>query len=284
MGFVSLNKGRVKSSAFGFVILISMFFAATDLRAGGYSYKDDTSFGLAIGGFALIKPKYEGSEDYEVIGFPYLFPLLGEGDGPLSGLARRVKVRGADDIRFRLFDWNGFEAGPLGGYNFGRDQDDSPRLNGLGDIDDGIVLGGYAGYRIDALLFDISYHDQVTGDDDTGFQLRFGVEVERPVSEALTLTGRVGATYADDDYMSTYFGVTAAQSAASGLPAFSASDGIKDVHVELGAKVKLTENWTFRAKGTYARLLGDAADSPVIETEDQFYASLGLIYKLRWGR
>lgn len=31
--------------------------------------------------------------------------------------------------------------------------------------------------------------------------------------------------------------------------------------------------------GRYARLIGDAADSPVIETENQLYGGVGLSYK-----
>jgi outer membrane protein len=63
------------------------------------------------------------------------------------------------------------------------------------------------------------------------------------------------------------------------LPAFSPDAGIKDAHIEIGAEVLLSDRWLLRAGGRYARLLGDAADSPVIETENQFSGTLGLGYR-----
>ncbi len=81
--------------------------------------------------------------------------------------------------------------------------------------------------------------------------------------------------------MDTYFGVTAAQSRTSlaGLAQYDPQGGFKDVHADLGATVDLTERWILKMGGRYARLIGDAADSPVIETENQFSGIVGLGYK-----
>ena len=112
-----------------------------------------------------------------------------------------------------------------------------------------------------------------------------GAESSHQVSERIEFIGRVGATYASGDYMDTYFGVTGAQAASSaaGLPAFDASSGFKDVHIELGAKVGLTHSLTLMLGGRYGRLVGDAADSPVIETADQLSGSVGLTYLFNFG-
>ena len=237
---------------------------------GGYSNPSWTA-----GGFVAVKPKYEGSDEYEIVGAPVLYPSFG-------GFGGNLAVRGADDIRYRLINANGFMAGPLAGYNFGRDEDDGDRLAGLGDIDGGFVLGGFVGYRVAPwLVFDVSYHRTLSGDVDGG-QLRFGAETEMPVSRSVSLLGRIGATYADENYMASYFGVSAAQEASStfGLTAYDADAGIKDVHVELGARVKMSERLTFKLTGRYSQLVGDAADSPVIETEDQFSGAASITYKL----
>ena len=115
-----------------------------------------------VGGFVFVTPKFEGAKSYDVLGFPFIAPA-GFGQGGSA-----IDIRGADDIRFRLIQNNGFEAGPLAGWRFGRDQDDAARLQGLGDIDGGLVVGAYAGYRAGPWFFSASYHHQVTGDDDTG--------------------------------------------------------------------------------------------------------------------
>lgn len=252
--------------------------SAADLGYGGYkdgaAPADDWSItGLKVGGILIVKPTYEGSDEYEAFGFPYIFPTFSGGPGFFS----RFDAKGLDDIRYRLIERDGFVAGPLVGYNLGRDEDDDDNLEGLGDVDGGVVAGGFVGYRLGPVLFDASLHN--TFGDDGGYQLRFGAEAERRVSERMLLTARVGATYADDEYMENYFGVSAGQAIASGFDEFDAEAGFKDVHVELGLKAELDANWSARASVRYSRLIGDAADSPIVETEDQFLGLVGVAYK-----
>ena len=263
------------------VLLASTLMSASPATAGGdYAVEPppDSGFRLGIGGAVGFKPKYEGSDEYEAFGFPIIFPKFGDTSEP-----SRVKFRGLDDVRYALFRYDWFEAGPLGGYNFGRDQDDATTLRGLGDVDGGVVLGGYVGVRIWEVLFDVSYHHQVSGDD-TGYQLRFGAEVEQQVAPGVELVGRVGTTFASSDYMDEYFSITPAQSAASfvGLPVFNASSGIKDVNVSLGTKIDLDARWALRMGVKYSRLVGDAADSPITQSEDQFSGSIGITYLVDW--
>ena len=109
--------------------------------------------------------------------------------------------------------------------------------------------------------------------------LRFGVEATGRVLPWVTLTAIAGSSYADGAYMESFFGVTAAQSAASTLPTFDAGSGIKDVYINLTGDFRLDDRWTFKLGGRYARLIGDAADSPIVESRDQFQAVIGLSYK-----
>jgi outer membrane protein len=220
----------------------------------------------------------EGSDEYEAFGFPFIFPTFSGGPGFFS----RIDARGLDDIRFKAIDSHGFVAGPLVGYNLGRDEDDDDHLEGLGDVDGGVVAGGFVGYRLGPVLLDASFHN--TFGDDGGYLIRLGAEIERPIRERLMLTARIGATYADEDYMQNYFGVSAEQSGNSGLDAFEADSGFKDVFAELGLKAQLDSHWEARASLRYSRLIGDAADSPIVETEDQFIGLLGVSYKFDLGR
>jgi len=228
-----------------------------------------------VGGMAVVAPKYEGSKEYRVFGFPLLIP-----DG--YDASDRVSVANIDDIRFRLLNASGFEVGPVVGYRFGRDEDDGNRLTGMGDIDGGIVVGAYAGYRFANMLASVSYGHQVTGDDDGGGLLRFGLEAKFRPTDRVKLTATVGTTWANDDYMATYFGVTALQATAS-RAAFDAEAGFKDVNFTLASDIALDQRWTLKLVGRYTHLLGDAADSPIVETESQFYGGLGLTYRFDVG-
>lgn len=231
---------------------------------------------LQAGGLVFVMPKYEGSKDYDVYGIPLVMPAGPTGFG-------RLQFRGTEDIRFRLLDFNGLEFGPVTGWRFDRDESDSSHLRGLGDVDGGLVVGGYAAYRTDFLTPYLSYATQVTGDD-TGGLLRFGVEGPLAIWSGVSIIGRVGATWADDDYMDAFFSVTPAQSLASLHAPYDASAGIKDVNVGFAADVPLDANWSLKLLGQYSRLIGDAADSPVIETEDQFYGGVGLTYRFTLDR
>jgi outer membrane scaffolding protein for murein synthesis (MipA/OmpV family) len=224
-----------------------------------------------VGGLVYVSPAYEGGKSYQVIGFPFVAPA-GFGDDGV------VQIKGVDDLRLRLFQASGFEFGPLAGYRFGRDESDAARLIGMGDIDGGLVLGAFATYRMGPLAASLSYHHQATGDD-TGGLVRFALEHVHRVSPTVKITAKVGTNYAFDDYMESFFGVTPAQNISSGLPVFGASADFKDVHAGLTANIDLNDRWSLILIGGYARLIGDAADSPVIETENQFYGGLALSYK-----
>lgn len=224
------------------------------------------------GGIVVTAPKYEGSKNNTVMGVPVIFPA------GTPGVDGTVQFKGIDDVRVRLIKFNGFEAGPVAGYRFGREEDDGRRLRGLGDIDGGLVLGGYAAYRIGNLAAFASYNHQATGDE-TGGLLRFGLEAVTRLQPRFIVTLTGGATWASNDYMRSFFGVTAAQSARSGLVAFAPDSGIKDVFIGLGAEVPLAERWTLRANARYTHLVGDAADSPVVERQGQISGGLGLTYR-----
>lgn len=234
----------------------------------------DEGFGLQAGAAVMVAPRYEGSEAVRVIAVPMIAPA-GLGSG-------RVEFRGPDNLRFRLLDLGAVSFGPLVGYRFGREEDDGDLLQGLGDIEGGVVAGGFASVKSGPLAASVSYHRQFTGDE-TGALIKFGVSAEQAVSERVTLTADVGATWADQEFIDAYFGIDAAQSAASGLAVHAADASIKDVNLGLKADMMLTDAWKLTLSGRYARLLGDAADSPVVETANQFSGGATATYRFNWG-
>ena len=96
----------VRSKAVASVLAAIVAAPVTVANAGGFG--DLASTDWQVGGFVFVAPKYEGSKDYEVRGAPFIAPA-GLGD------TSRVQFRGPDDLRFRLIEFGGFEAGPLAG-------------------------------------------------------------------------------------------------------------------------------------------------------------------------
>jgi outer membrane scaffolding protein for murein synthesis (MipA/OmpV family) len=241
-----------------------MALAAGPAAAGGvHDIFDDP---WQVGGFVYVSPSFEGSRSYDTIAFPFVAPAGIGGDG-------MIQIKGADDVRWRLLQANGFEFGALGGYRFGRDGSDVTNVS-VGNVDGGLVLGAFATYRTGPLAFSVSYHHQVTGDD-TGGLVRFGVEHTAQLSQRVKLTTGVGTNYATQEYMTAFFGV----------PGTYAPDaGFKDVFVGATATIDLSDRWSLLLIGRYSHLMGDAADSPIVETDNQLYGGLALSYKFNWGR
>jgi outer membrane protein len=260
----------------GMAALALLAGAASPAAAQGSDLYGLTGPSWQVGGAVFVSPKFEGSKSYEAFAFPFVAPAG-------VGLDGAVQVKGPDNVQFRLLQLYGFEAGPLLGYRFGRDAGDSIRLRGSEDIDGGLVAGGYAGYRAGPLFFSASYHHQVTGDD-TGGLVRLSVEHTARLNARTKVTASVGTAYASQDYMTSFFGVSAPHAIAAGLPRYAPDAGFKDVSAGLTAAIDLTERWTLLLTGRYTHLVGDAADSPIVETESQFFGGVGLSYKFDFGR
>lgn len=277
---VSVGIGRIASACGGICALLAAACVgvpvaqAADNGSGLAGLLGTSEVQIAAGGIAVVMPRYEGSKQYHVVGVPFLAP-----GGPESD-KDRFHFKGADDLRVRLLDIQNLEFGALGGWRFGRHEDDSHHLIGLGAIDGGLILGGYVAYHMGPLMPFVSYHHQVTGST-TGGVLRFGTEAKAQVLPWLKLTAIGGASWADDDYMTSFFGVTAAQSAASGLTRFDTGAGIKDAFVELGSEFRIDAAWKLKLSGRYTRLVGDAAASPVTESADQFTGMVTITYDFR---
>jgi outer membrane protein len=114
-----------------------------------------------------------------------------------------------------------------------------------------------------------------------GFIADLGADfVMRPADRWLVSIGpRISV--ADSEYMETFYGVNAAQSVRSGLLAYNPSGGFQKAGVIASANYQLTPNWTVLGFARYDRLLGEAADSPLVQvggSENQFSTGLGVSY------
>lgn len=269
--------------------IVAVAFAATCFASSPARANPEGERSVTLGGAVIVKPKYEGSDEHDVFGIPIIIPKLSdapdEDPSMFKQFRQRINFRGLDDIRIRVLSLGRFQAGAVTGYLTERDEGDGDLLRGLGDIDGGLVAGAYSGFRLGAFEFDAALLEKVTGDS-TGYEWRFGVETEQQLGERTTVVARLGTTFASQNYMQSYFGVTPAQAMRSraGLPVYAPDAGIKDVYFELGSTVDLSDRWLLKAGGRYGRLLGDAADSPVIETENQLSGVLGLGYRFNLPR
>jgi len=88
-----------------------------------------------------------------------------------------------------------------------------------------------------------------------------------PLDEGVKLGISLFTSYADDDYMETYFGVDANNRNRSGLPLYEAEGGMKDFGGMLNLAYAPWKHWGITGILGLKALIGDAADSPVVDQE-----------------
>ena len=89
----------------------------------------------------------------------------------------------------------------------------------------------------------------------------------------------VQATWADAKSNQAYYGIAPDRSGATGLPAFSPGGGLLFASAGLLWSVDLSRTWIVVGGLEARHLEGDAARSPLVERDWNYYASAALAYK-----
>ena len=100
--------------------------------------------------------------------------------------------------------------------------------------------------------------------------------------DRLTLAAGPRLSFASSDYMRAYFGVSAADSLASGLAAYTPKGGYRGAGLGATATWDVDQSWFIRADAGWTRLSDEAARSPIVKTDgsrDQFTIGLGAAYR-----
>ena len=227
-------------------------------------------FTVGLGGG--LKPAYFGSDEYEF--------------GPSGSFAfhslniGRFSFGDPDPTVDRL----GF--GPRGSFRFigARDASEYSELAGLNDIDAAVELGLGLGYTARNFSAFADVRRGFGGHE--AWVAEAGADLIARPTDALTVTFGPRFLWGDDDYTQTYFGVTPAESAASGtLAAYAPQGGLVSSGLELGMSYRLDDNWGLEGSVTYDRFNGDAENSPIVRqgSRDQWGVTFGVTRVIRIG-
>ncbi|MBW2010774.1 MAG: MipA/OmpV family protein, partial [Deltaproteobacteria bacterium] len=188
---------------------------------------------LSVGAGAAFVPEFEGSEDYEA--FPALFFSAKWPSGYF------IKLSG-NAIRANLAPSEVWHVGPVLQYRKKRDDDvDSKPVSRMREIDETVEGGLFLGFEIDNWDASFQWVADLSDEHDGSLAtLAGGYSFRMP---QMTIRIGVSSTYADDDYMETYFSVDAKDAIRSGLPKYSADSGIKDIGVDLTLRYAMNDKW-----------------------------------------
>jgi len=87
------------------------------------------------------------------------------------------------------------------------------------------------------------------------------------------------ATFANQRYLNSYFGVTDYESTQSAFRPYSAQAGLKSAGVGVSAAWLITPHWIANVSGGGNRLLASAAQSPITESKTQGVVAFTMLYK-----
>jgi MipA family protein len=229
-----------------------------------------------IGAGGAWAPRYPGADRYRLRGIPVIgvsygrFFAGGDSGGGGAGGGLGVNV-------YRDASWT-FGLALALGVGEARRESDHPSLEGTGDIDRATRLVASGGYTWRWLRAQLRIATDVSGKDQ-GTLAFFDVTARYRATEKLGFSAGPGVTWANDDYMMTFFGVTPEQSANSTLPAYQARGGVHMVRFGVNAGYRIDKQWSVGARLGTGSLIGDADGSPITRDRDQHLAAVFASYR-----
>lgn len=261
-----------------FALILSAFAAQAqfDMRSADARRAPDT-WNITIGARVAAQPAFMGSRDMAFA----LRPSFSMG----RGLGSRWLSMEDDNISIGLLNGDRWRVGVTGALVWPREEKSRGALTGLGNTRFGGEAGAFAEFyptdwlraRID-LRHGFVAHRSLMADLKLDAFTRLG--------NGWTLAAGPRIHFAGNDYLDTYFGVDAVQSARSGLPQFNPGGGV----LSYGLAAQVSYDWSSRVQTTayaqYNRLTGDAARAPLVGQRgqrDQFTFGLATRWTIDTG-
>ena len=238
--------------------------------------QDSDDFRVRVGLGAQLRPEFVGADGTQVA------PLW---DIDVARGSNLFRFEAPDDsFAIPLFESGGFSAGPAAAIASKRKESDVGAP--VGKVDTTFEAGAFAQYmpsdsmRLRAdVRKGIGGHEGIVGGLSADMIWRDGDKYVFSVGPRLS--------FSNDKYQQAYFGVDTAASTASGLPVYRPGGGVHSAGLASGVSYQFNDRFGMFGYGRYERLLGDAADSPIVRelgSRNQLSGGLGLSYTFTIAR
>ena len=210
--------------------------------------------GLA-GSVVLATNEYPGSKDRRALVLPVLDYQWANGwfAGTTNGLG--YNFSGQPDMQYGLRITA----------DFGRKENRSTALRGMGDIEAKAEVGGFFNYALTEGLSLSSSMRYGAGNDGNGIVADFGIGYSMPFAQHWRFGVGSDVTAANAKYIQSYFGVSQSQAATSGYGAYAPGGGLRDVRTSATLSYSFNPRTSVTLGLGISTLLGDAADSPLVQ-------------------
>jgi len=225
---------------------------------------------VGIGG--EYRPDFQGSKNWMLIPIPIVSVRRAGSMGGFRGPR--------DGASIALIDFGDLRVGPAAKFVAARNSKDHSELSGLGDVKAAFELGGFVEYyAVDWLRLRGELRQGIGGHQ--GAVADVSADFIVPLIDRLTISAGPRFTWKSTKAVAPYFGADAVHSLASGLPVFEAKGGAHSVGFGSQVTYRINPQWEVRAYVEYEKLLGAAADSPLVTrrgSSNQTTVGLGASY------
>jgi outer membrane protein len=213
-------------------------------------------------GFGVMNaPVYAGSSQTR---FKAL-PLVGASNGRFFAGAANIGVAVPLGVGAYLLQSEHVNAGVALGYDIyspRKQSDAEARLHGLGDIDRAAHITVFSRYSNDGFSLSGAVISSSMGQ---GMQVKLGADTAFRLNSRMILNSGPSLTWSNSRANQTFYGISAAQSASSGLSQYSPAAGISDITMNLGLTYLLTPGWAVSVRVGAGVLPGNISNSPIVE-------------------
>jgi outer membrane protein len=164
------------------------------------------------------------------------------------------------------------------GLDLGRKESGTGALVGMGSLDAKVEYGAFMRYAPDRnwrLSSVLRYGPGVSGQ---GATANFGANYTFDIAHQWRLALGVSTTWANVQYMQSYFGVNAVQSLQSGHAVYSPTAGLRDVSSSLNLSYQVAPRIAVTGGLKASSLVNDARSSPVVTDPQSLSGSLSIGY------
>lgn len=231
---------------------------------------------VTIGAGPQVYPKFPGADSYGI----YPMPILGL---RREGAPRPFEAPDEGAGFGFLGPSSRFDFGPAVRFQNKRDEEDVGAA--VGDVGFTVEAGAFAQVFVSDNLRlrvegrrGIGGHEGWVGDVSADFVIRNG--------DSTIFSVGPRARIANGRYNRAYFGIDQGVATATGLPFYRPGGGLQSVGATAGITHMLSDRLGLYGYAGYDRLVGDAADSPIVRSfgsRDQFSGGLGLFLEFGVG-
>jgi MipA family protein len=222
---------------------------------------DDTSaltYHASVGPAIYAAPAFPGARDTRQVWFPFV-------DADIDD---RFYTSAEDLLGIYAYKTEATQAGAAMEWDLThRISSDDDRLRGLPNVGETARFKLFASRTVSFVTGDVNVATDVAGHGQ-GTLAQANLWFTVPFDPTFSVSLGPGATWADTDYMRTFYSVTAAER-GSLLPAFTSRAGVVDAHLNGLAEWVICSHYRIGASVYLADLKGDAASSPITERRGQ---------------